>query len=311
MDHRDVLAAVAAAGEFEGVADRPLDTHPGVHRPLRRHLVERPLAQESTVADVRALGVLPDHDEVVRLRVAGRGPLERPLVDVQVEGDPHPDDQPAFEDARGDVGPAGRAEQDRVVVAELLDRRLAQHLAVAQVPPAAEVEVGGVDVGAGRAEHLEGLGGDLRTDPVATDHRDAMRHSVVLPFCAATSARTSSPCSSSSGGPPVDARLRAGELDRRVGVHRRPLAARCLERDEHLARRQVRIVEQHLVVVHRSDRAPGPRALRAPRRWSARASHPSMISSTIARFLLRARLSRVRSSSIRSGRSITSHRIGQ
>ncbi len=113
--------------------------------------------------------------------------------------------KPAFEDARRDVGPAGGTEQDGVELAELLDRRLAQHLAVAQVTTAAEVEVGGVDVGAGGAQHLERLGGDLRTDPVPTDDRDAMRHSVVLPFCAAdsvcaaTSARTSSPCSSSSG----------------------------------------------------------------------------------------------------------------
>ena len=46
--------------------------------------------------------------------VTGCRALERPLVDVQVERDPHPDDQAAFEDARRDVGAAGGAEQDGV-----------------------------------------------------------------------------------------------------------------------------------------------------------------------------------------------------
>ena len=40
----------AAAGELEGVADRPLDTHPGVHRALRRHFVEGALAEEAARA---------------------------------------------------------------------------------------------------------------------------------------------------------------------------------------------------------------------------------------------------------------------
>ena len=74
------------------------------------------------------------------------------------------------------VGRADGAEQDGVEVAQLLQHVVAEDLAVAQVAGAAEVEVDRVDRHAGGAHHLQGLGGDLRTDPVATDDCNAMCH---------------------------------------------------------------------------------------------------------------------------------------
>ena len=57
-----------------------------------------------------------------------------------------------------------------------VERRVAEDLAVAQVARAAEVEVVGVEVDAGGADHLQRLRGHLRADAVAADHCDPMCH---------------------------------------------------------------------------------------------------------------------------------------
>ena len=114
--------------QLERVADRALGTHPRVDRALRGHLVRRALAQHATLADVRALGVLADDDEVVRLGVAGRGADERSLVDVQVEVEAHLQQQPALDDAGRHLGRADGAEQDRVEAAQLVERRVADRI---------------------------------------------------------------------------------------------------------------------------------------------------------------------------------------
>ena len=165
-----------AARQLERVADAALDTHPGVDRALRRHLVRRALAQHAALADVRPLGVLADDDEVVRLRVTGRGAGERSLVDVEIELEPHLEQQPALDHARRHVGRADRAEQDRVELAQLVERGVAEDLAVAEVPGAAEVEVGGFELDARGVHDLERFGGHLRPDPVAADHCNLMCH---------------------------------------------------------------------------------------------------------------------------------------
>ena len=59
--------------------------------------------------------------------------------------------------------------------AQLVERRVGEDLAVAQVALAAEVELGRVERDAGRPEDLDRLGGDLRSDAVAADDGDAMR----------------------------------------------------------------------------------------------------------------------------------------
>ena len=94
VDQREVLAGTGLR-QLEGVADAALDAHAGVDAALRRHLVRRALAQHAALADVRALGVLADDDEVVRLGAAD----ERPLVDVEVELEAHLQQQPALDHA--------------------------------------------------------------------------------------------------------------------------------------------------------------------------------------------------------------------
>ena len=175
VHQRDVLAAVPGHGQLERVADRPLDAHPGVDRALGGHLVRRALAQHAALADVRALGVLADHHEVVRLGVAGRGADERALVDVQVELEAHLQQQAALDHARAappgvPTAPSRMASKPRS--SSSISSR--QDLAVAQVAGAAEVEVGGVEVDAGGADHLQGLGRHLRADAVAADHCNSM-----------------------------------------------------------------------------------------------------------------------------------------
>ena len=86
----------AAAGQLEGVADAALDADAGVDRALGGDLVGRALAEEPALAGVGALGVLADHDEVVR----PVGSDERPLVDVQVEVEAHLEQQAALDHAR-------------------------------------------------------------------------------------------------------------------------------------------------------------------------------------------------------------------
>ena len=136
-------------GQLEGVAHAALDAHPGVHAALRGDLVRRAPAQHAALADVRALGVLADHDEVV----TGRG--ERPLVDVQVELEAHLQQQAALDHAGRHLRRADGAEQDGVEAAQLVERGVGQDLAVAQVALPAEVEVDGVEGDAGGPQDLD------------------------------------------------------------------------------------------------------------------------------------------------------------
>ena len=89
------------------------------------------LAQHPALADVGTLGVLADDDEVVRLRVTGSSADERSLVHVQVQVEPHLQQQPALDDTGRHLGCTDRAQQDRVEPAQLVEHRVAEDLAVA------------------------------------------------------------------------------------------------------------------------------------------------------------------------------------
>ena len=93
-----------------------------------------------------------------------------------VELEAQPQQQPALEDARRQVGVVGlaadRAEQDHVVLAHLGQHRVGQHLTGGEVALGAEVVAGLLDLDVGRDGHLEdleGLGGHLLADAVAGD----------------------------------------------------------------------------------------------------------------------------------------------
>jgi hypothetical protein len=121
---------------------------------LRSNLVRRALAQEATLADVRAFGVLADDDEVMRRLVTGRSADERPLIHVQVELEAHLQQQAAFDDTGRHFGRTDGAEQDRVEAPQLVEHRVRQDRPVAQVARAAEVERRRRHVDAGRFDNL-------------------------------------------------------------------------------------------------------------------------------------------------------------
>ncbi len=78
------------------------------------------------------------------------GAQERALVDVEIELEAHLQQQAALDDPRGHLGRADGAEQDRVEPAQLVERCVAEDLAVSQVAGTAQVEVGGLDGDASR-----------------------------------------------------------------------------------------------------------------------------------------------------------------
>jgi hypothetical protein len=170
--HQREVLALAALGQVEGEAHRPLHAHAGVHRSLCGDLVRRAPAQGAALPGIRALGVLPDHDHVdVVLRVR-----ERPQVDVEVEVEAHLEQQAALDHTRRDPRGADGTQEERVEASPLLHHLLREDRAVAQVAGPPEVVVDGVELHARRAHHLERLGGDLGTDPVASDDPDLVTH---------------------------------------------------------------------------------------------------------------------------------------
>ena len=82
--------------------------------PLGGDFVRGALSQHSPLANVRSFGVLADDDEIVWLGVAGRRADERPLIDVQIEIEPHLQQQPTFDDPGWHIGRAHSAEQNCV-----------------------------------------------------------------------------------------------------------------------------------------------------------------------------------------------------
>src|SRR5207249_1157605 len=139
----------------------PLDAVAGVDRTLGGDLVCGALAQEPTLARVRALGVLPDHGHIKP------APDERAHVDVQVELEAQPQQQTPLEDAGGNVGCADRAQEDRVNGPQLVEDVVGEDLAGPQVPGAPQVVVDGVEGDAGGAHDLERLTHDFGPDAVA------------------------------------------------------------------------------------------------------------------------------------------------
>ncbi len=173
----------AAAGQLEGVAERPLDAGAGVHRRLDRDLLRRPLPQEPAGADVEVLVVLADDDHV---DVVGPLAADRALdpreqadgaeVDVLVEVEPEAQQDPFLQDARGHPGMADGTQQDGVDVAQLADRPVGQDLAGPQITLAADVDrpervVQALQSGDLR-QHFQALGDDFRPDPVTRHNPD-------------------------------------------------------------------------------------------------------------------------------------------
>ena len=190
------VAPGPGGGELEGEPGAALDAHAGVDRPLGRHLVGRALAEEPAFAGVGALRVLP-HDHEVHPR-GGCG--EGPHVDVEVELEAGPQQEPPLEHAGRHLrGPDG-AEEDGVQLAELVEHRVGQDLPRREVAPAAQVVVHRVELHPCGGDHLEGLGHHLGTDPVTADDPDLVAHGP-FPPCRSPAARAR-PAVPSCGLPP-------------------------------------------------------------------------------------------------------------
>ncbi len=168
--HESAVLARAAVSELERKPHAPLDTHTRVDGSLRRDFVRRVLAQEPALPRVGAFGVLAYDEEVDGLR------FERPQVHVEIEREPHLQQQPALEHARWHIGCPDRAEQDRVLPAQLVEHRVRQHVAGREVAAATEVVVGRIQRDAGRAYDVDGDRGDFGSDAVPADDPDPMGH---------------------------------------------------------------------------------------------------------------------------------------
>ena len=167
----------ALGGQVERIPDHPGDPVTGVEALLGGDLGVGALAQHAARARVRALGALPDDHHVDRLRpdpvqrsAHARVQPHRPQVHIVVEFEPQPEQEPALQDPARHRRVADRAEQQRIMAADLLEHRVRQRLA-GPVPTVGTQVVAGLLEGHIRClEHLQCLGHDLGADPVAADH---------------------------------------------------------------------------------------------------------------------------------------------
>ncbi len=220
--HQRQVLARAPLGAVERVPHHPLHAEGGVRADLGGDLLRGVLAQQAAGADVRALGALAHHHHV-DLGLAGQRAAHarvepgRAQVHVVVELEAQPQQQPALQDAAGHRRVADRAEQDRVVLAQLGEHRLGQQLAGGV--PAGGTEVVGRGLGArdDLVEDLQRLVDDLRPDAVAGDDRKA--HADVLSVRGVTARyRLPAPIRvSHPSGHPVGALRRRSANGRRSG----------------------------------------------------------------------------------------------
>ena len=170
--------------EVEREAQDPVDTLAGEARLLEDDLALGVRVHPAADARVLALRVLAHHEEVdvARLAIGERAPdagheTARPEVDVLVELAAELDQHaPERDVVRYGRGPAHRAEEQRVVAADLVLPVLRHHRAVLGVVVAAPVEVieleVDVELAGRRIEHAQPFGDDLLADAVARDDRD-------------------------------------------------------------------------------------------------------------------------------------------
>ena len=177
--HQGQLPARPLGGAPERVPDHPADAERGVDALLGGDLVRRAFPHDPAGAGVGTFGALPHHHDVDRLgpdvrqrRGHARIEPDRPQVDVVVQFEPQPQQQPALQHAAGHARVADRAEQDRIMPAQFVEHGVGQNLAGGVPAPGPEVVTRLLDhdIGGRRAQHLKGLGHDFGAYPVAADH---------------------------------------------------------------------------------------------------------------------------------------------
>ena len=185
---RQGIVLVAPLSVFEGVAQAALDALAGIDRLLGRDLVGRTLFQEAASPGVDALGIFAHYHEVdvlwplvgERRRYVGIE-LDRAQVDVLVQLETQPEQNTLFEDTGLDVGVPDRAEVYRVEGAEIVCRRIGQHLARLEVAIAAEVKIDGLELeallGGDGFQGFQPFNHDFRTGAVPGQYGDLIHES--------------------------------------------------------------------------------------------------------------------------------------
>ena len=179
--HQGELVPRARRRAGKRVAHHPLDAVGGVDALFGGDLVWRALAQESTSAGIGTLGAFADHQEVdvgradpgQRARHTWEQ-LHRAQIHEVVELEPQPQQQAALKHTAGHPGIADRAEQDRVVAAQLVEHRIGQRFAGRVPAPGAEVVLGALDLHVvgrrHRVEDLQALVDHLGAYAIPGDH---------------------------------------------------------------------------------------------------------------------------------------------
>ena len=130
--HQGQVVAGPPLGQVVCEAHAPLGAEARVDGALRRHLQGSAAAEEAPLTRVGPLGVLPGDDEVERAPAGSREARERPQVDVEVELEAHPKEQPPLQRARRHVATAHRrsdgAEEDGVQAPQLGQHAVGQGL---------------------------------------------------------------------------------------------------------------------------------------------------------------------------------------
>ena len=174
--------------QLEGIAHDPVAAAAGEHRLLGGKLVLGAAIESSANFGIFALDVFA-HDE--EIDIAGHPvpqwrnhAFQQPdgaQIDILVELPPDRDQHVPQGDMVGHAGPADRAEEDRVMLAQLVDPVGRHEIAERVVCRAVPRELGPVERDAEflarRVQHTLALGQNLLADAVTGNHRDLVaRH---------------------------------------------------------------------------------------------------------------------------------------
>ena len=180
---REPFSFISLAGEIERPADAAFAALAGIDGRLHGDFVGRAFFQKPAHAGVHVFGVFADHDEIDILGLfAGQRRFHagiqfyRAKVDVLIELESQFQEQTFFQNARGNVGMADRAEEDGRKGFQFLEHGRGQDFAGLQISLAAKVVILGFELKAFQfgdcPKHLNAFGRHFRPGPVSADHRD-------------------------------------------------------------------------------------------------------------------------------------------
>jgi hypothetical protein len=173
VHQRQVLAPLGRPAER--VTHHALHAERGVQAHLGGHFVRGADADRAARAGVWPLGALAHDHEVdggiaCQRAVDTRKQPRRTQIDVMVELEAQPEQQPALQYATGHRRITDGTQQDRVVPAQLGGHAVGQRLPRCVVALGTQVVGRLLDTRQDDVEHLEGFGDDLGSDAVSGDY---------------------------------------------------------------------------------------------------------------------------------------------